>query len=98
METATDKLIQAIEKLRAKRRMSDKEFSTKVLGISPAYLCLLKAGKRPLRPNLAVLFMQKLPELTPEVTAFILSQGNDHEAIQITDELGTWLERRRGGK
>jgi len=78
METGANKLIQAIEKERTKRRMSDGEFSIKVLGISPSYLCLIKAGKRPIKPNLAVHFMRKLPELTPEVTAFILGQGNNN--------------------
>jgi hypothetical protein len=82
METATTNLIKAVERERIKRQMSDRKFS-KVLGISPPYWCLLKAGKRPLKPNLAVLFMQKLPELTPEVQDFIMQQGKDgDEATQ----------------
>lgn len=76
METATKNLIEAVDKERTKRKLSDRKFS-KVLGISPAYWCLLKAGKRPLTPNLSVLFMKKLPEITPEATAFLLHQGKD---------------------
>ena len=77
MEMMAKNLIEALDKERNKRRMSDRKFSKDILGISPAYLCLLKAGKRRLSPNLAVLFMQKLPEITPEVQAFILQQGKD---------------------
>lgn len=79
MEKATLNLIEAIDRERTKRKLSDRKFSNQVLGISHSYLSLIKAGKRPLTPNLAVLFMQKLPEITPEVTSFIMSQGDDGE-------------------
>lgn len=79
METARDNLLQAIDRERTKRDMSDRKFSMQVLGISPSYLCLLKAGKRQLTPNLAVMFMQKLPELAPAVTTFVVSQGNNQK-------------------
>jgi len=77
MEIATKNLIQAMDEQCKRRRMSDRKFSIQVLGISPAYWCLLKSGTRRLSPNLAVLFMQKLPEVTPEVTIFFMSQGDD---------------------
>jgi hypothetical protein len=38
---------------------------------------MIRKGTRALTPNLAVSFMQKLPEITPEVTTFIMRQGND---------------------
>jgi hypothetical protein len=79
MEIATEKLLQAMDKERTRRQMSDRKFSKDILGISPAYLSLLKAGKRPLTPNLAVMFMQKLPELAPAVTEFVVSQGNNNQ-------------------
>jgi len=82
METATRNLLQAIDRERVQRRMSTRKFSKYVLGISHSYLSLLRVGKRPLTPNLAVLFMQKLPELTPEVTAFIIAQRDNHERMQ----------------
>jgi hypothetical protein len=77
MEATTLSLIEAVDKERTKRGMSDRKFSMQVLEISPSYWCLLKAGKRRLAPNLAVFFMQKLPEITPEVTYYIMRQGND---------------------
>ena len=77
MEIATANLLQAIEREQAKRQMSARKFSKQVLGISHSYLSLLRAGKRHLTPNLAVLFMQKLPAVTPEVTYYIMRQGND---------------------
>lgn len=82
MELTTKNLIEAVDKERIKRQMSNRKFSIKILGISPSYLCLLKAGKRPLRPNLAVHFMQKLPEITPEATAFLLHQRKDGDREQ----------------
>ena len=75
-------MLQAVDRERTKRQMSDREFSKQILGISHSYLSLLKAGKRRLTPNLAVLFMQKLPEITPEVTTYIMSQGDNHETTQ----------------
>ena len=57
--------------------MSDRKFSKQVLGISPSYYCLLKSGKRPLTLNLLTIFMQKLPQVTPQVTVFFMDQGAD---------------------
>ena len=77
METARISLINAVDREREKRRMSDRKFSMQVLDISPAYWCLLKAGKRPPTLNLLTILLQKLPEITQEVTAFIIAQGKD---------------------
>jgi hypothetical protein len=79
METATISLLQAIDRERTRRQMSNRKFCKQVLGIDHSYLSLLKSGKRRLTPNLAVLFMQKLPELAPAVTAFVVSQGNNNQ-------------------
>ena len=77
METSTLNLINAVDRERERRRMSDRKFSMQVLGISPPYWCLLKAGKRPPTLSFLTILMQKLPEITPEVTNFIMRQGND---------------------
>jgi len=94
METATTNLIEAIDRERTKRKLSDRKFSNQVLGISHSYLSLLKAGKRPLTPNLAVLFMQKLPEIAPEVTIFIMSQRNDGENKETLNKVGVKNRQR----
>jgi len=70
-------LIEAVDKERTKRQMSDRKFSKQVLGISPSYWCLLKAGKRTPSLSLLTLLMHKLPETTPEVSNFVVSQGNN---------------------
>ena len=75
-EIKTPNLIVALEKERVRRGLNHKGFST-LLRISESYWCMLRKGDRRLTPNLAVLFMQKLPEITPEVQAFILQQGKD---------------------
>lgn len=87
METPTRILIEAIERERNELKLSDRKFS-KVLGISPAYWCLLKSGDRRLTPNLAVLFMQKLPELTDAVSTFIMRYGNDGENHKTVSKNG----------
>jgi len=79
MKTATDNLLQAVDRERTKRQMSNREFCKQVLGIDHSYLSLLKAGKRPLTPNIAVRFMQNIPELAPAVTDFVVSQGNNNQ-------------------
>lgn len=86
METARANLLQAVDRERRKRKMSDREFSKQVLGISHSYLSLLRAGKRRLTPNLAVLFMQKLPEIAPEVTIFVMRQGNDGNIPKVATQ------------
>lgn len=86
METPKTNLIYALDRQCSKRRMTDRKFSKQVLGISPAYWSLLKAGKRRLSPNLAVFFMQKLPEITPEVRAFIMRQGKDGDNEKTVPE------------
>jgi len=75
-ETKTANLIATLEKERVKRGLNHKGFST-LLKISESYWCMLRKGDRQLTPNLAVLFMQKLPEITPEIQAFIMQQGKD---------------------
>lgn len=77
METATLNLIEAVDRERIKRQMSLRCFSREVLGISPAYYCLIKQGKRRITLDVLQVLMQKLPEITPEVTIFIMRQGND---------------------
>ena len=79
METSTSNLIDAVDRERVKRALSDRQFSHQILGISPSYWCLLKSGKRPLTLGLLRLFMHRLPDTTPEVTAFIVAQGDNHE-------------------
>ena len=79
MHTATTNLINMVDQERVKRELSDRQFSLRILGISPAYWCLLKAGKRPPTLTLLSLIMQKFPELAPEVTKYIMRQGNDGE-------------------
>lgn len=69
-------LIVALEHERMRRGLNHKGFST-LLKISESYWSMIRKGTRTLTPNLAVSFMQKLPELTPEVTIFIMRQGND---------------------
>jgi hypothetical protein len=77
METATMNLIEAVDRERTKRQMSDRKFSNQVLGISPSYWCLLKAGKRNPSLNLLTILMLKLPEVTPAVGKFVVSQGKN---------------------
>lgn len=77
MEATTLSLIEAVDRERIKRRMSDRKFSIEVLGISPSYLCRLKNGERAITLEVLWIFMQKLPEITPEVTYYIMRQGND---------------------
>ena len=73
---ALNGLIRALDDQRIKRQLNHHDFSV-FLGISESYWSMIRNGKRNLTPNLAVMFMQKLPELTPAVTTFIMRQGND---------------------
>ena len=77
MQPTTKNLITAVEAERMKRQMSDRRFSREVLGISPSYYCLLKSGKRAITLDVLQIFMQKLPEVTPEVTIYFMHRGND---------------------
>lgn len=70
-------LIEAVDRERVKRDMSDRMFSIQLLDISPSYWCLLKAGKRPPTLNILKIILQKLPQVTPEVMAYIMHQGDD---------------------
>jgi len=69
-------LIAALEQERIRRGLDHKGFST-LLKISESYWSMIRKGSRTLTPNLAVSFMQKLPDITPEVQAFIMRHGND---------------------
>ena len=69
-------LIVALEQERMRRGLDHKGFST-LLKISESYWSMIRKGTRTLTPNLAVSFMQQLPELTPAVTLFIMRQGQD---------------------
>jgi len=69
-------LIAALEQERTRRGLDHKGFST-LLKISESYWSMIRKGTRTLTPNLAVSFMQTLPEITPAVTIFIMRQGND---------------------
>lgn len=75
-EIKTTNLIAALERERVKRGLDHRGFST-LLKISESYWCMLRKGDRRLTPNLAVLFMKKLPEISPEVQTFIMSHGKD---------------------
>ena len=76
MELKTKKLIRVIEKERKRRRLSQVAFS-RLLGISESYYSMLKTGDRKPNLNILTLLMQNLPEVTPEVTIYIMRQGND---------------------
>lgn len=76
MEIETTNLITAVEEERIRRQLSQAAFS-KLLGISESYYSMLKSGSRKPNLNILTLFMQKLPEVTPEVTIYIMRQGND---------------------
>lgn len=77
MGTPRKQLIDAVEKIRKEREMSDRQFSLKVLGISPSYYCLLKNGERRITLEVLQILKQRLPEITPEVIIFFMSQGDD---------------------
>jgi len=74
----TKQLIQALEKERTQRNLDHRAFST-LLGIHESYWHRIRTEERQLTPNLAVMFMQKLPELGPAVTDFVVSQGNNNQ-------------------
>lgn len=77
METAVlDDLMKAIEKERKGLRMNHRTFSD-FLGIDPSYWHRIRTGERPLNLSILTLFMQKLPGVTPEITIYIMRQGND---------------------
>lgn len=76
MRVARTDLINAMEAERTRRNLDHKGFST-LLKISESYWSMIRKGTRTLTPNLAVSFMQNLPEITPAVTIFIMRQGND---------------------
>lgn len=82
METTARELIQATDRERQRRRMSDRKFSMQVLGISPGYFCLLKAGKRPVTSGLVVILLRRLPEVSVEAMNFIERQGHDGDKEQ----------------
>lgn len=88
METARTNLINAVERERIKLQMSDRKFSNHVLGISPSYWCLIKKGTRSLTLNILTNFMQKLPGVTPEVTFYIMRQGNDGGREKPSPKMG----------
>ena len=80
METATTNLITAVDAQRTQRRMSDRKFSKQVLGISPSYWCMLKAGKRTPTLSLLLRFTQ-IPDIAPAITEFwslVAQQDNTH--------------------
>lgn len=87
MQPTTMSLIEAVERERIKRQMSDRKFSMQVLGISPSYWCRLKNGERAVTLDVLRIFTQKLPELTPEVTIFIMGQRNDDNNQKISQEI-----------
>lgn len=75
MEATTKNLIEALDEERIKRNLSHRQFSF-MLGIDPGYWHRIRTGERPLNLNTLQIFMHKLPEVTPEVTNFVVSQGN----------------------
>ena len=69
-------LINALERERRRRQLNHRAFST-LLGIHESYWHRIRTGERSLNLNTLQIFMQKLPEVTPEVTIYIMRQGND---------------------
>jgi len=92
MESSTKQLINAIEAERAKLKLNQYEFSD-FLGITESLYSMLKTGSR--QPSLKVLsiFMQKLPEITPEVTIYIMRQGNDGDSPKSPKNMGVKIPR-----
>jgi len=72
---ATD-LITALETERERRGLDHRAFST-LLGIHESYWHRLRTGERAFNLNTLTLVMQNLPGITPEVTAFIVGQGDN---------------------
>lgn len=75
MQGIVSDLIKAVEEERIKRKLDHKAFSV-LLGIDESYWHRIRTGERPLNLNILQIFMQKLPDITPEVTNFVVSQGN----------------------
>lgn len=94
MQPTTLNLITAVDKERVKRQMSDRKFSIEVLGISPSYYCLLKKGERRITLEILNIFKEKLPEITPEVTIFFMSQGNDGKNKKPLKKVGVKNNQR----
>jgi len=74
MTSQTD-LINAIEVVRIRRGLDHRDLST-LLGIHESSWHKFRTGERPLNLNFLTLLMQKLPEVTTQVTIYIMSQGN----------------------
>lgn len=87
MQTATKELINVLEGERIRRRLNHHGFST-LLGISDTYWHRIRHGERTLNLNMLTLFMQKLPEITPEVTIYIMRQGNDAGEGKDLEKMG----------
>jgi hypothetical protein len=84
MENAATQLLEAVDRERMKLQMSDAQFSRRVLGISPSYLCRLKSGERALTLDMLRVFIQKFPELAPAVTEYIMRQGDGDNPSPMT--------------
>ena len=56
--------------------MNHRAFGT-LLGIHESYWHRLRTGERAFNLNTLTLIMQNLPGITPAVTEFIVSQGNN---------------------
>ena len=81
------RLLDTINGERLKLKMSHRAFS-KFLGIDPAYWHRIRHGNRALTLKILTLFMQKLPQVTPEVTIFIMRQKNDGDAPKLQNKVG----------
>lgn len=92
MEPSTKQLISAIEAERAKLRLNQCEFS-EFLGIPESLYSMLKTGSR--QPSLKVLaiFMQKFPEITPDVTIYIIHHGNDGDFQKTLKKTGVKMAK-----
>ena len=86
MKTDGSHLIKALETHRAVLQLSDKQFSRQVLGISPSYWCRLKTGTRSPSLPLLTLIAHEFPELTPEVTKYIMRHGNDGQDGEMPEK------------
>ena len=87
MKSETRQLINVLEGERKRRQLTHKAFSD-LLGIHESYWHRIRTGKRSVNLNILTLFMQKLPEITPEVTIYIVRQGNDGGEGKVSKKTG----------
>jgi hypothetical protein len=85
MKGTMTELVQAMEEERVRRGLDHRGFST-LLGIHESYWHRLRTGERPFNLNVLTLLMQKLPDITPAVTEYIMRQGNDGQDGEMSEK------------